>query len=36
MKTLPPGENVYLLRGAGQVDRLLGMGGERPQLLIRT
>lgn len=43
MKELPPGENSYLLRSAGELDRLhdrlfrlLGMEGERPQLIIRT
>jgi hypothetical protein len=43
LKDLTPGENVYLLRSAGQVDRLLdrlhrllGVEGERPQLIIRS
>jgi hypothetical protein len=43
MKDLPPGQNVYLLRSAGQVDllherlhRMLGIKDKRPELIIRT
>jgi hypothetical protein len=43
LKALPPQENMYLLRGAAEVDglherlhKLLGMPGERPQLIIRS
>ena len=43
MKELRPDENAYLLRAAGELDRLhgrlfrlLGMEGDRPQLIIRT
>jgi hypothetical protein len=43
MKDLPPGQNVYLLRSAGQVDRLherlhrmLGIKDKRSELIIRT
>jgi len=43
MQDLKASENLHLLRAAGQFDRvherlyrLLGMEGERPQLIIRT